>query len=862
MVSERLAPLRAALSGRYCLERELGAGGMATVYLAHDLKHDRDVALKVLRPELAATLGAERFLREIRIAAQLQHPNILPVHDSGEAAGFLYYVMPFVEGHSLRERLAKEGELPVPEAARILRDVADALATAHAKGVVHRDIKPENVLLTGRHALVADFGVAKAVSEATGRQTLTTAGVALGTPTYMAPEQAAASPHIDQRADLYAFGVMAYEMLTGQPPFTAPTPQALLSAHVTEAPVEVTQRRATIPASLAQLIMRCLAKKAADRPQTADDLLPVLESCTTPSGGITPTETRPVRAVTLRRRLVVPVALGAVVVLAAAGYALWRSRAGVAPGADVREPVLVLPFEERVSSPELRGVGLQLADRIETGIAAATLGSVLQRRTVTGLGEDRVTAEVVRRVARSSGAATLITGAITQRRDSLEVTSQVLRARDFRTLFGLPSVRGAVSGSGQVMETAMQRALGAVGYYTSAAFRYYDVTRFTPPRSVEQLRLTARALQLYNGGDSRGALALYAEVQRRDTAAYWAGLGSFSALRNLGRPREADSVIRWLEARRNQLAVGEAGWLDVQKSWLRSPEEEYRASLAEYRADSGQAATYAMLWTAYRTNRLKEAIRYYARRDTGLAYGRDWVAWYTVAAAAMHALGRYSDELALAREARARRPDEYGLALVEARALLGMGRVREVEELITGSRALPELRAPGRLMHDIALELHAHGLRDDARRMFRRALAWHGAQLPGSPDEQMHRLNAALEHYYLGEYQPARKGFASLTTQYPDNRFYRTAAAYVAIRAGDSTQALRAIAELRADTVANDTYSARILTLLGRKDEAVAALVQFLNRGGRFILGDWHTVPELDGLRDYPPFRALVALKD
>ncbi len=314
--------LRRALADRYAIERELGQGGMATVYLAEDLRHHRKVALKVLRPEIAATLGAERFHREIQIAAQLQHPHILPVHDSGEAEGFLYYVMPFVEGHSLRERLEKEDELPVPEAARILRDVADALSAAHAKGVVHRDIKPENVLLTGRHALVADFGVAKAVSEATGRQTLTTAGVALGTPTYMAPEQAAASPHLDHRVDIYALGVMAYEMLTGRPPFTAATPQMVLSAHVTEAPVPVAQRRATIPPPLAQLIMLCLEKKAADRPQTADELLPILDSLATPSGGITPTQTQPVAAVRPRKRAVV-VAAG-VVALALIGVAVGQ----------------------------------------------------------------------------------------------------------------------------------------------------------------------------------------------------------------------------------------------------------------------------------------------------------------------------------------------------------------------------------------------------------------------------------------------------------------------------------------------------------------------------------------------------------
>ncbi len=212
--------LAAALVDRYSLERELGQGGMATVYLAEDLKHHRKVALKVLRPELAATLGPERFFREIEVAAKLQHPHILPLHDSGEAQGFLYYVMPFVDGQNLRGRLTRQGELPIHQAVKLLAEVADALAYAHAQGVVHRDIKPDNVLLSGRHALVTDFGVAKAVSEATGRQQLTTAGIAIGTPAYMAPEQASADPHLDHRVDIYALGAMGYELLVGRPPFT------------------------------------------------------------------------------------------------------------------------------------------------------------------------------------------------------------------------------------------------------------------------------------------------------------------------------------------------------------------------------------------------------------------------------------------------------------------------------------------------------------------------------------------------------------------------------------------------------------------------------------------------------------------
>jgi len=289
--------LTQAFADRYRIERELGQGGMATVYLAHDLKHDRRVAIKVLRPELAATIGPERFLREIHIAAQLQHPHILPLLDSGEAAGFLYYVMPFVEGESLRDRLARSGELPVPEAVRIITELVDALSHAHHHGVVHRDIKPDNVMLSGRHALVMDFGVAKAVSVASGRNQLTTAGVALGTPAYMAPEQAAADPHLDHRVDIYAVGVLAYELLGGRPPFVGATPQQVLAAHVTQTPEPVTRHRPGLSPGLEQMVMKCLAKRPADRWQTADELLAQLEPLATPSGGLTPTQTRPLAGV-------------------------------------------------------------------------------------------------------------------------------------------------------------------------------------------------------------------------------------------------------------------------------------------------------------------------------------------------------------------------------------------------------------------------------------------------------------------------------------------------------------------------------------------------------------------------------------
>jgi len=269
--------LSQALGARYQIERELGAGGMASVYLARDLKHDRLVAIKVLRPELAAALGAERFLREIHFAAQLSHPHIVTLIDSGEADGLLYYVMPYVEGESLRSKLARSGKLAVDEAVRTLRDIADALAYAHARGVVHRDIKPENVMLSGRHALVLDFGVSKALSEATAASTLTGVGFALGTPAYMSPEQAAADPSVDQRTDIYGMGVVGYEMLTGGLPWKR--------GHA-KPPEPLSALRPDVPPELAHVIMRSIEQDPADRWPNAGAVLEQLEaSPPDPRGG-------------------------------------------------------------------------------------------------------------------------------------------------------------------------------------------------------------------------------------------------------------------------------------------------------------------------------------------------------------------------------------------------------------------------------------------------------------------------------------------------------------------------------------------------------------------------------------------------
>ncbi|MFP5356676.1 MAG: serine/threonine-protein kinase, partial [Gemmatimonadota bacterium] len=262
---------------RYRLERELGVGGMATVYLAEDLRHGREVAIKVLHPDLGAALGSERFLAEIKTTARLQHPHILPLLDSGEADGFLFYVMPFVAGETLRARLERERQLPVDDALRIAREVADALGAAHAIGIVHRDIKPENILLHSGHALVADFGIAIAVHQAAGAR-MTQTGLSLGTPQYMSPEQAMGEKQIDARADLYALGAVLYEMLTGEPPFTGATMQAIVAKVVGATPEPPSLVRRTIPPHVEGAVLRALEKLPADRFNTAADFAVALEA--------------------------------------------------------------------------------------------------------------------------------------------------------------------------------------------------------------------------------------------------------------------------------------------------------------------------------------------------------------------------------------------------------------------------------------------------------------------------------------------------------------------------------------------------------------------------------------------------------
>jgi serine/threonine-protein kinase len=475
-LTDPIEALRQALQERYAVERLIGQGGMATVYLARDCRHERPVAIKVLRPELAASIGSDRFLREIRVAAHLQHPHILPLYDSGEAAGFLYYVMPFVDGESLRARLDREGQLALPDAIQLTCQVADALQYAHTNHrIIHRDIKPENILIQGGHAMVADFGIARAVSQAGGDK-LTETGMAVGTPHYMSPEQGLGGNHVDGRSDLYSLGCVFYEMLVGQPPFDGPNAMAILARHSMELVPSLQVVRHSIPDEIEDAVMRALEKTQADRFATVQEFAEALcQADLGPSARrnshrslqalkrTTPRDVvaRPDRA-RFRRLAVLG---GAVALLTGVAWEAWRAwyqPVVETAAADIPELALhrlaVLYFTDAGSGDSLAHIAagftegliqeleqVQGLDVVSEGGAAAFRNSEIRRDSI----------------ARALGAGTLITGALEEERQQLRLTIRLIDGSSGAE-FDRVSFAQPVGNLLAVQDTLVQRVSGLI----------------------------------------------------------------------------------------------------------------------------------------------------------------------------------------------------------------------------------------------------------------------------------------------------------------------------------------------------------------------------------------------------------------
>jgi TolB-like protein len=525
-VSDTLERLQAALADRYRVERELGAGGMATVFLAQDLKHEREVAIKVLHPELGASIGSERFDREIRVAAKLQHPHILGLYDSGSADGLLYYVMPFVRGESLRDRLDRESQLPVEDAVHIALEVADALGYAHEHGVIHRDIKPENILLSGGHCLVADFGIARAATEA--GEKLTQTGMALGTPLYMSPEQSMGEA-VGPTADIYSLGCVLYEMLAGTPPFTGANARAIMARHAMTPVSGLQEVRASVPDEVEEAVLAALAKAPADRPQTAKAFCDIMG---TPMG-TTATRRANVRVTSTRNPVGVrmtmeefeamkaaqaptplwrrpwAVGVGALLV-AAVGFGVWRWTSGrgtaAVPGGLDPHNIAVLYFTDQSPDHQLGYVAEGLTEGLISALASVPGLSVVSKGGVEQYQGSSIARDSI---ARALQVGTLVMGSVEPERDSLRVTVRILD--DGGIELGKASFVKSGSDLVALSDTLSQQAAALIRRRVGIEAQMRRTRLGT--KSTEAWSMYQRALQARRRGDSlykAGDVAAYA----------------------------------------------------------------------------------------------------------------------------------------------------------------------------------------------------------------------------------------------------------------------------------------------------------------------------------------------------------------
>jgi len=883
LVKDGATPLPETLAGRYLIERKIGAGGMATVYLARDVRHDRSVAVKVLKRDLGSILGAERFLAEIKVTAALQHPNVLPLYDSGEFLGTLYYVMPFVDGETLRERLTR-GDLSLDSAIGILRDMCKAMAYAHSRGVIHRDIKPENVLL-GAHgggAIVADFGIAKAVSASSivAAHPVTTVGVTVGTPAYMSPEQAAGDRTLDHRADIYAFGVVAYEMLAGRTPFEGDS-QQLLAAHISETPVDLGQRRPNLRAALASIVMRCLAKRPADRPQSADDVLRTLDELNRSADAYVPKRRS-------RRAIAMLGATGAmlVIVALAAAMSLARHRSNTLNP----RRVVVAPFVNLTGDTSLNVLGPMLAQGVASGLEALdsieVVGLLGTLRGVDGAPRTIVTVADLRALGAETRAGRVVWGSYTRHGDTLRIQSEILSAGDGRVeltidpvstpwsspMPGIDRVRDAVEVA--LEATGARRSIGSIGHTPSlAAFREF-MAGWEAGASIDGAKdVAGRA----------AALPHWVKATQLDSLfmlAYWS-MGE--VLWNQNRFDELDSLVRVLEPRRASFSSLERDLFeDIAATARQDWEWDFRSVRSLLRRDPTVQYAYVVAFTAKMTNRPNDGLAALSQYPIASGVWDRYGSYWLEAGRLDHMVGRYDAELARSVAGSARvRPGTQAAVSVFTRyafALAALGRVRELKSLvdsavISWSPGSPE--TPSNWYLQVARELLAHGHPREADAYVASGMAWDSSH--------SERAGAAARREALGDLllmagqlDSARGIYEGLLADSTSGvgaygrRLQRINVmgrlGIISARLDDTATAIRMMRQLDSIAAMPHTFGhplqseASIAAWLGRKDEAMRLLTAAYASGVGFG-PSWHMSLEFEPLWTYPAFKEFLRPK-
>lgn len=837
--------VRQAFADRYIIEAELGRGGMATVFLAHERKHDRPVVIKVLLPEIAAAFGPSRFLDEVRIAAQLSHPHILGLIDSGDVDGLLYYVMPHVRGTTLRERLRREGALAAGAAITLLRDIAAALAHAHAAGVVHRDLKPDNILCVGDHAFLMDFGIAQLEAEARLGQRRTDPGAPLGTPGYMAPEQAAGGV-VDHRADLYAWGLLGREILTGYP-----------------RPVnDLAGRRPDVPDALTRLVETCLQHQPDRRVQRAEELVAALDALLAPISG-------PV-AVPAPRRRRVPVVAGAVSVLAA--VVVFWPRGSTGPTDGLAMPVAVAVFRNETGDSTLTAWGRMAGDWITQGLHETGLFRVVpwpsvlaaadhwQRERSAGQNRDGVAV-----LREETGAGTVVSGAYYLVGDQLRFQVEITGGQP-ATLLTAPQPVQMPRDSVQVLiQTLRDRVMGALAVLANERLATVPGLAERPP-TFEAYRIFDRGLAMYNAQNYREAV-----VELRRAAALDPGFvaplvpAAFGAA-NTGQFALLDSLLTELRARRAELNEYEdLQWQYMDAIRANDGVRALAAARAAVRIAPGSRAGYNAARTAITLNRPGEAVEDLLALDPDRGLMRGWSSYWVQLAHAYHLLGRHRAELAAAREGVARYPDRRVNLVLEARALAALGHLEALDSLLTAVEGLPAETywSQGAMLVTAGEELMVHQNPADGEQYLRRAVAWYQPRVRGPAPPSGHQFWLGLAHYQLGEFETADRIFRLLERDSPRSLQNRGLVAMGLARRGDGSAAVERLGTPGPNAAGEHAvYRARIAAILGEHDRAISLLAEALGQGVDGWVwvhtSAWH---DFAAMRDDPRFGRIVRVE-
>jgi tRNA A-37 threonylcarbamoyl transferase component Bud32/tetratricopeptide (TPR) repeat protein len=886
--------LQRTLGTAFTLERELGGGGMSRVFVARDEALGREIVVKILPLELAAEISVERFTREVRVAAALQHPHIVPVltagdarPEHGEGPGLPYYTMPFVKGESLRQRLARDGALGVRDALGILRDVAKALAYAHAQGVVHRDIKPDNILITGGSAVVADFGIAKAITAsrtAAGVATLTQLGTAIGTPAYMAPEQAAGDPDVDHRADLYAFGITAYEMLAGAPPFAGRTPSELLRAHLTEPPPSLAAKRPELPAPLVALVHACLAKSPSERPASADAVLREIENVTTPAPSTLAAESA-AQPSSRRARPAWRAAVVAVIVVAAA-LGTWAA-IGRREAALDRARVLVLRPTTATNDPALASLAEMTPDVVTRGFSQMPWVKIASAPNASNAPTSE---RELRSLARGALAGTIVTGALYALGDSVQVQFRVVDGRTGTVIRALAPAGAPRGAAREALNAATDRLLSAVGFVSAPYLGAAALPLGEPPSFAAFREFEAATALIGEADPTLGAAydtALIGAIERRLTRAsaldsgfvqprLWRGVRLSWSYHYPWVIAALDTILPWARSARDRMTPFESalaecilnsvnGISDNALEALRrlarlAPNSPFLAEMPRDLADINRPRAALAVATEW----------YHAHRETDSVGGLVERRYWTTVAYLQHFIGDHKAELAAARKARATAPNNSSLLRDELFALSALGDTatleRLLDELATVGKGQELFGFAGDIYLAVGQDLIAHGHLSSGTRVLKRGEAWFDRRRDGPEWAGQVPFRAAILYHALGRDDEALAISRGMSRRAPFDVRYRGLEARILALRGDTAGVKREMAWFAAlsaqQYLGASTYERAALTVnLGRAhwDDAIALLEESLTQGQGFNIrsrvhyfGDW--LP----LRDYAPFKKVI----